>query len=135
MTTLTGITCLLGSLLLARAPVPPEAAPDPLGRGYMGIQVQTGGLMIDRVEPGTPAAKAGLRSGDVLTRVGTLEPREFQQVIAHVTSFRPGAVVEIEVKRGGEVKTFKLKLAARPPELDLTRRIDPNVDILIPPQP
>ena len=135
MTTLTGITCLLGSLMLTRAPVPPERAPDPMGRGYMGIQVQTGGLMIDRVEPSTPAAKAGLRSGDVLVRVGTLEPREFQQVVAHVTAFRPGAIIEIEVKRGGELKTFKLKLAARPPELDLNRNIDPNIDIFAPPPP
>ena len=126
MTALTGITCLLSGLMLARAPVPPEPAPDPLGRGYMGIQVQTGGLMVDRVEPNTPAAKAGLRSGDLLVRVGTLEPREFQQVVAHVTSFRPGAVIEIEVKRGGELKSVKLKLAARPPELDVHRRRDPT---------
>ncbi len=114
---------LLGSLTFpALAPVPPEAHPDPLARGYMGITVGTGSLTIERVEPKLPAAKAGLQSGDVLLRVGTLQPQSFDQVIAHITSFRPGAVVEIEVQRGNERKTFKVKLASRPPELDLPQR-------------
>lgn len=111
---------LLGSLTLpALAPVPPEARPDPLARGYMGITVGTGSLTIERVEPKLPAAKAGLQSGDVLVRIGTLQPQTFDQVIAHITSFRPGAVVEIEVQRGNSRKTFKVKLAGRPQELDL----------------
>lgn len=116
---MSGLTaCLLATLTLTRAPVPPEPLPDPMARGYMGITVQTGGLSVERVEPNMPAAKAGLKPGDVLVRVGTLEPRAFEQVIAHVCSFRPGAVVEIEVQRGSERKVFRVKLASRPPELD-----------------
>lgn len=119
MSAITGFTaCLLGNLTLALAPVPPEPAPDPMARGYMGITVATSGLTIERVEPNMPAAKAGLRSGDVILRVGTLEPQLFDQVVAHICSFRPGAVVEIEVMRGGERKTVKVKLACRPIELD-----------------
>lgn len=110
---------LLGSLTVPTlAPVPPESRPDPLARGYMGITVGTGSLTIERVEPKLPAAKAGLQSGDILVRIGTLQPQTFDQVIAHITSFRPGAVVEIEVQRGSERKTFKVKLASRPQELD-----------------
>lgn len=118
MSAITAI--VLGSLTLA--PVPPEIQPDPLARGYMGITVATNSLTIDRVEPRNPAEKAGLRAGDILVRVGTLEPQSFEQVIAHITSFRPGAVVEIQVRRGTETKTFKVKLAARPIELDLQNR-------------
>ncbi|MBM3979440.1 MAG: PDZ domain-containing protein [Planctomycetes bacterium] len=110
---------LLASLsFTARAPVPPELKPDPLGRGYMGITVGTGSLTIERVEPRLPADRAGLRSGDAILRVGTLQPQTFEQVISHITSFRPGAVVEIEVMRGSERRTFKVKLATRPIELD-----------------
>ena len=118
MSTLAGIACVLTSLTFARAPVPAEPEPNPMARGYMGITVQTGGLMIDRVEPNMPAAKAGLQAGDILVRVGTLQPREFSQVVAHVCSFRPGAVVEIEVMRGKDRKTVKLKFATRPLDLD-----------------
>src|SRR5436190_7388476 len=112
------VTCVLANLMFAKAPVPPEAPPDPMARGYMGITVSTTGLGIERVEPGMPAAKAGLRPGDLIARVGTLEPNNFEQVVSHICSFRPGAIVEIEVQRGTERKTFKVKLASRPPELD-----------------
>ncbi|MCE9563342.1 MAG: PDZ domain-containing protein [Planctomycetes bacterium] len=130
MSTIAGISaCLFGNLLFTLAPIPPEPSPDPMGRGYMGITVQTGALMIESVQPGLPAAKSGLRSGDVLLRVGTLEPREFEQVVSHICSFRPGAVVEIEVQRGSERKTFRVKLASRPPELDLQRNPNRPIDI------
>jgi S1-C subfamily serine protease len=118
--------CLLASLMFVKAPVPPEPAPDPLARGYMGVTVAQGGtLAIERVEPGLPAAKAGLRAGDVIRRVGTLEPQAFEQVVSHICSFRPGAVVEIEVLRGNDRKTFKVKLASRPAELDYPGRYYP----------
>lgn len=128
---MSGITaCIIASVLFVRAPVPPEAKQDPMARGYMGITVSTGALSIESTEPGKPAAVAGLRSGDVIVRVGTLEPRDFEQVISHICSFRPGALVEIEVQRGSERKTFKVKLTTRPPELDLNR-ILPNGPIII----
>lgn len=125
MSAITAI--LLGGLTYTMAPVPPEAAPDPTARGYMGITVGTGSLTIERVEPKLPAAKAGLRAGDVLVRVGTLQPQTFDQVIAHITSFRPGAVVEIEVQRGSERKAFKVKLASRPLELDVPQHFPAEV--------
>lgn len=126
MTAISGLTaCLLGNVLLALAPVPPEPPPDPMARGYMGITVQTGGLAIESVQPGMPAAKSGLQGGDIIMRVGTLEPREFDQVVSHICSFRPGAVVEIEVQRGDQRRTFKVKLACRPADLDLPNRQRP----------
>lgn len=120
MSAITAI--LLGGMTLTLAPVPPEAPPDPLARGYMGVTVGTGSLTVERVERGLPADKAGLRSGDVLVRVGTLQPQTFDQVIAHICSFRPGAVVEIEVQRGSERKTVRVKLGCRPADLDLPSR-------------
>ena len=119
MNALTGITFVLATLMPARAPVPPDPDPNPLARGYMGITVQTGGLTIENVQPNTGAAKAGLRTGDVLVRIGTLEPREFNQVVAHVCSFRPGAMIEVVVQRGPDRKTVKMKLGTRPLDLDV----------------
>lgn len=116
------VVTLFGGLSMPTlAPIPREAPPDPLGRGYMGIYVSNGTLTISDVVKNMPADKAGLKAGDQITRVGTLEPSNFDQVIAHVTSFRPGAVVEIEVQRGNERKTVKLKLAARPPDNEIPR--------------
>ena len=125
MSTLT--TCLLGWAAFAPvlAPVPPEPKPDPLAKGYVGITVASGELVIADVQPGLPAAKAGVRPGDKIVRVGNLRPHEFGQVVATICSYRPGALIEFEVERAvegkTERKTFHIKLATRPPELDLPR--------------
>lgn len=111
--------CLLASLLFVRAPIPPEAPPDPLGRGYMGIRVgDLGTLVISSVEENGPAKAIGIRPNDRIVRVGTLHPQQFAEVVNHVCSFRPGAIIEVEVQRGEERKVFKLKLACRPPDAD-----------------
>lgn len=100
------------------APVPPQPQPDPFAKGYLGIWFTTTGadtsLTIERLEPGQGAAIAGIRPGDVIVRVNSLQPQITQQVIDHVCTFRPGAVIEVEVKRGEERKAFKVKLGTRP---------------------
>jgi S1-C subfamily serine protease len=107
---------LLGAVTLA-APMPKEAMPDPLARGYLGIIVEAGTLMIKDVEPSTPAAKAGLRSGDTIARVGTLQPEAFEQVVNLICNYRPGTQIEIEVRRGNDTHTLLVRLAARPEKL------------------
>ena len=129
MSALTATVLLLGGLTYTLAPVPPEVRPDPMARGYVGITLGEG-VVVQGIEPNTPAAKSGLRQGDVIVRVGTLTPSSYEQVVAHICSFRPGAVVEVEVQRGNERKTFKVTLACRPPELDLPNRY-PNRGIPI----
>lgn len=113
------VVVVFGGAALA-APVPAERPPDPLGRGYMGVWFAGSGpngeLLIDRVEPRRPAATAGLRSGDVIVRVNRLHPQTQQQVIDYVCACRPGAVIEVEVRRGDERKAFKVRLTVRPEE-------------------
>jgi S1-C subfamily serine protease len=121
---------LFAGLMLTLAPVPAERKPDPLGRGYMGVLFERQTLTIDSIEPNRPAAKAGLRAGDVIVRVNTLHVQSTQQLIEHVCSFRPGAVIEMEVQRGGERKVFHVKLASRPLELD-QQQVLPTPPIII----
>lgn len=109
---------------LVLAPVPADPPQDPLGKGYLGIAVPNG-LVIERVEPGYPADRAGLRPGDVLVRIGTFRPQAFKEVIDRVCSYRPGAVVEIEFERNGSRQTAKVTLVARPPELDVANTLPP----------
>lgn len=121
---MSATTMLLGWVMLTptAAPVPADPPPDPLARGYLGATFDTTAssteLTIASVTPGHPAAKAGLQPGDEVIRVGTLEPKSFSQLVAHICSFRPGATVEIEVRRNNERKVMFVTLTARPASID-----------------
>ena len=106
------------------APVPADPTPDPLAWGYLGVRVENLSLRVSGVEPNTPAARAGLEAGDEFVKIGTLRPRSFEEVIKHISSFRPGSRLTVEVRRGGTTKSFVVRLAARPSDLDPpTRRL------------
>jgi putative serine protease PepD len=68
------------------------------GRAYLGIEVATttgGTLLITQVQPGGPAAKAGLQAGDLITAVsGTSTPDQgtLADVLAHLTPGQPAPV-------------------------------------------
>lgn len=118
------MTRALASLLFfcsacAAATIPKAPAPDPLGKGYIGFfPVDSDSLIIDRIEPGSPAEKAGLRSGDAFVQIGTFKPRVFDQLRGYVSSFRPGTEIHLVVRRGRELKPITLKLGARPADAD-----------------
>lgn len=126
-----------GLPVLAPIPqVPTErsaALPDPTGRGYMGVILNQETLAIEAVEPGKPAARAGLQPQDVIVRVNQFHPQSTQQVIAYVCSCRPGAVIEVEVQRGMERKVLLVTLMARPEEVDRGRIPFPVPDSPPPP--
>lgn len=111
------MSCALMAFAFGLAPVPPEPLPDPLAWGYLGVRVDQGSLRIRSVEPDTPASKAGLQPEDEFVRVGTLKPETFDEVAEHISGFRPGSLLQVEVRRGSETKTFKVRLGVRPPEL------------------
>ncbi len=108
---------LLAVVSLGLAPVPAEKPHDPQEWGYLGVTVNLGTLQISTVEPDTPAAKAGLLPNDEFAKVGTITPISFAEVGEHISSFRPGSWMKVEVRRGNETKSFIVKLGVRPPGL------------------
>jgi membrane-associated protease RseP (regulator of RpoE activity) len=98
-----------------------------LGRGYLGVQLteltpelrqhfgapEENGVLIGHVEHGSPADKAGLRVGDVLTLVDDAKIESSWDVTAAVRPKKDGETVGLEVVRGGRVQTFTATLAER----------------------
>jgi S1-C subfamily serine protease len=119
---------LLAAILMAvavLAPVPADPRPDPLAWGYLGVRFAAqGSVQIGNVEPGTPAAKAGIQPGDDLVKIGNLRARQYEQVVEYISSLRPGTVVKVEVMRNGEKKEFTVKLGVRPAEAGTPPRQD-----------
>jgi serine protease DegS len=101
-------------------PPPKRAALDPFGNGYMGIyRDTTQELLVERLEKGGPAEKAGVLPGDVLYEVGGIQPQTFEEVRGVIGDLRPGTKVPIIVKRGEQKISLTLTLGERP---ESTRR-------------
>jgi len=69
---------------------------------------QSGGLRIDGVTDGRPAAMAGLQAGDIILKMGTKEIKDIQGYMEALGSFNKGDKVKVEVKRKEEIKTLEV---------------------------
>ena len=85
---------------------------------YLGLQIGSralmGGLLINGVDPGSPAAHAGVKAGDVLSRLGGVEVHTPGDVKALMQGRHPGDSVELGVERGFYSFTADVTLAGRP---------------------
>ena len=86
-------------------------------RVYLGTipnYAETGdGLKLDGVRENSPAAKAGLKAGDVIVRLAGREVRNVYDYTYALGEMKAGEEYEVEAMRGGERLKFKLIPAAR----------------------
>ncbi len=71
-----------------------------------------GGVRLTRVDAGGPAAEAGLRTGDVVVRLGTHVILGPPDLIALVRRYDPGTVVTLTYRRGSLTQTASVTLVA-----------------------
>ena len=74
-----------------------------------GIGSDTG-VLVDEVIKGAPAAKAGVKSGDVIVRLDDRDIVVVEDIFAELREHKPGDTVELELKRNGDTKTVQVKL-------------------------
>jgi Do/DeqQ family serine protease len=93
-------------------------------RGYLGVNIQTvtsslvqehklpasRGAYIGGVEPGGPAAKAGINEGDIVTALNGVAIKNSDVLRNTIAMIRPGTTVELEVVRTNGTKVIKAKL-------------------------
>ena len=85
-------------------------------RAYLGMSTAegNGGAVVREVTAGAPAARAGLRAGDLIVTVGGERIGDPDDVAAAIQDRAPGESVEVEVRRDGELRTLEVELTARP---------------------
>jgi serine protease Do len=97
-----------------------------VSRGYLGVQIQpvsqdiadglglktAAGALVDSAQPGTPAAEAGLKSGDVITKLNGQDVKDASDLTRHIGALKPGDKVELSYLRDGAEKTATITLAA-----------------------
>ena len=79
-------------------------------RKTLGVTAPRGALVLE-VEAGGPAERAGLRAGDVVTRIGRKAVGDADDVLDAVEGRRPGESVPVDFVRGGEGQKTRITLA------------------------
>ena len=100
-----------------------------VARGWLGVSAQAvspamasalhlptaaTGALVAEVEPNSPAAAAGVKSGDVITHIGgqdVKDPRELARIVAALHS---GSDQPLTVYRDGQDKALTVAIAAQP---------------------
>lgn len=95
-------------------------------RGFMGVAPQDlteeltaqfgaeKGAIISEVTEDSPAQRAGLKPGDVITKVNNTEIRDSRHLLLTVGQISPDTEVKVEYLRDGKKATASVRLARRP---------------------
>ncbi len=76
------------------------------------------GALVETVGPDTPAAKAGVRPGDVVVRFGSKPVRSFTELENAVAEVAPNSSHDLEVIRDGQPVKLRITVTERPAEND-----------------
>lgn len=104
--------------------VPQLQAGGQVARGWLGVQIQpvtaeiadslglkqAEGALIAEPQPGSPAARAGLKSGDVVTAVDAIAIKDPRALARAVAALGPDKSVTLHVWRDGKEQTVALTL-------------------------
>ena len=82
---------------------------------YMGVRIEdsSNGAKITKVVAGSPAAKAGLKAGDVITSFGGKTISNADELTAAVSGAKSGDTVQVTVQRDGSTKHLSLTLGVQ----------------------
>ncbi len=101
-----------------------------VSRGWIGVQIQevtadlaeslgirgTRGALVAEPQAGSPAAKGGIESGDVIVSINGVEAHDSRDVARTISNLRPGSTASIAVVRNGQEKSFNVVLGNLPPD-------------------
>jgi serine protease Do len=99
-------------------------------RGWIGVQIQTvtpdiadslglkqaTGALVSEPQKDSPAAKAGIQSGDVITALNDTPVHDPRELARKIGTMSPGAAVKLAVLHNGQSKTVTLTLGTLPNE-------------------
>jgi len=103
-------------------------------RGYLGATIgpvtpelaqefkapDTSGALVQDVSPGGPAAKAGLKPGDIVRKFNGQTVGDSAELLAMVASTNPGTPATLEILRNGQPQAVNVTLEQRPSNLAYT---------------
>jgi len=100
-----------------------DATPTSQAKPFLGVAINPvdngGGIAVREVTPDSPAAKAGLKTGDRVLKIGDQEVKGVEQFLETVAAKKPGDQLTLQIRRAGKEQDLTVTLATRPatPEL------------------
>jgi serine protease Do len=89
-------------------PVTPELAEN------LGLKETTAGALVAEPQADSPAAKAGIAPGDVITSIDGAPVKDARQLSKTIGSTAPGTTIKLGMLRQGEEKTLAVTLGQLP---------------------
>ena len=97
-------------------------------RGWLGVGIQdidedlaksfgldkAEGILVSEVQGDSPADKAGLKRGDVITKVNNIVMEDVNQLRNKIALIVPKTVATFEIIRDGKIKTIKIEIGEKP---------------------
>jgi serine protease Do len=110
--------------------------------GYLGILPQdvtpalskafnsngTNGALVGQVTPNSPAAKAGLKEGDIITEVNGQPVTDANQLRSKVGMLDPNTTANLKVMRGGKMESVAVTLGEFPSNEERASAAEPGSD-------
>ena len=92
-----------------------SAARAPKPYAFLGVSTEADdkGARVSEVSDDSPASKAGLKSGDIITAVAGKPVSGPDELVKQVRAHKPGEEVDIAYLRDGKKKSTRIKLAER----------------------
>ena len=100
----------------AKGIIPDLKSAGRVSRAYLGVRPDpdaSGGQVL-RVFPGTPAAKAGIRPGDVITKIDDSAVESSDDLVGKIGEKKAGDAVTLEIRRDGGQRSVRVTLAQQP---------------------
>jgi serine protease Do len=111
-----------------------------VSRGWIGIQIQpvtadiaeslglkkAEGALVSEPQPDSPASKAGIVSGDVITAVNGDQVKDAKELTRTIGAMSPGSNVKLKMVHKGEEKTVDLTLGELPNQREARAAVEGN---------
>ena len=84
----------------------------------LGLNAQSGALVADVTES-SPAAKAGIKTGDTVLKVDGKDIAAPRDLARRIAMLAPGKPVELDIVRDGKPVTLKVEIGTMPADIDV----------------
>jgi len=110
-------------------------------RGWIGVQIQpvtpdiadslglkqAAGALVAEPQPNSPAAKAGIQSGDVIVSLNGMPVRDARELAKRISTMAPGTSVTLDLIHNGQQKTVTVTLGTLPNEKQAANEPSPRL--------